>query len=182
MGQGRPHDLKFFDSPLKSFQTGNYRWWPAEVVQPDDIPEHIYKMKSCPGEFVIRYFGSNDYNWMSKSRCFPYRGRQDDPHFVANFYSQFINKTKLSKNETLFKEGLIQAEKVFEERLQVNKPGLIRKHKELKRNKPSKKAAFYNKNKDAIEEIEKCLCKEDNPCGPDSNCVNRSLFVECGVR
>ena len=119
---------------------------------------------------------------MSKSRCFPYRGRQDDPHFVANFYSQFINKTKLSKNETLFKEGLIQAEKVFEERLQVNKPGLIRKHKELKRNKPSKKAAVYNKNKDAIEEIEKCLCKEDNPCGPDSNCVNRSLFVECGVR
>ena len=145
-------------------------------------------MKSCPGEFVIRYFGSNDYNWMSKSRCFPYRGRQDDPHFVANFYTTYTTKSKLSKNETLFKEGLIQAEKVFEGRLQVSKPGLIRKHKEIRKNKPSKKllaaiqAAGNQKNKpDFDHETEKCLCKSDNPCGPDSNCVNRSLFVECGV-
>ena len=137
-------------------------------------------MKSCPGEFAIRYFGSNDFNWMSKFRCFPYRGKEHDPHFVAMSYlKKNLNKKNLTKNQELFRLALMEVEKVFDRRRASDyKIELIeRPWKRIEKNKISKSLKID------LEEEMICKCNrfDPNPCGPDSECHNRSMFIECGV-
>ena len=89
-------------------------------MEPSVIPDYIYRLKSSPGEFVLKYFGTGDFNWMSRLRCFPYRfvfytilhlqelievscpkktssGPVNDPYFVAQSYIKFAKKKKISK-------------------------------------------------------------------------------------
>ncbi|XP_037089541.1 histone-lysine N-methyltransferase NSD2-like [Pollicipes pollicipes] len=49
---------------------GFYRWWPAMVVPPNDIPENLLQMEYSTGQFVVRFFGSKDYTWMRRGRVF----------------------------------------------------------------------------------------------------------------
>ncbi|PNI30671.1 NSD2 isoform 12, partial [Pan troglodytes] len=51
---------------------GNYRWWPAEVCHPKNVPPNIQKMKHEIGEFPVFFFGSKDYYWTHQARVFPY--------------------------------------------------------------------------------------------------------------
>lgn len=48
------------------------RWWPAEVSNPQNIPENILRMRHDVGEFPVLFFGSNDYLWTYQARVFPY--------------------------------------------------------------------------------------------------------------
>ncbi|KAJ8865898.1 hypothetical protein PR048_033421 [Dryococelus australis] len=49
------------------------RWWPAQIVFPDQVPENIENLQHSDGEFVVRFFGSHDYNWVNRSRVFLYQ-------------------------------------------------------------------------------------------------------------
>ncbi|XP_070294624.1 histone-lysine N-methyltransferase, H3 lysine-36 specific-like [Salvelinus sp. IW2-2015] len=49
-----------------------FRWWPAEVCLPKNIPEKILRMKHEVGEFPVQFFGSKDYAWTYQARVFPY--------------------------------------------------------------------------------------------------------------
>ena len=40
------------------------------VVPPNDIPENLLQMEYSTGQFVVRFFGSNDYNWVRRGRVF----------------------------------------------------------------------------------------------------------------
>ena len=116
-------------------KTGNFRWWPARVVEPPQIADAIYKMKSSPGEFVLSYFGTGDCNWMSRLRCFPYRGKVDDPHFVAKGHDKVAkSKKRATKTEETFKAALIQAEAVHNERRKLV-PSKVRKWRLISLNK-----------------------------------------------
>ena len=42
------------------------------VVPPNDIPENLLQMEYSTGQFVVRFFGSNDYNWVRRGRVFLY--------------------------------------------------------------------------------------------------------------
>ncbi|CAB1316487.1 unnamed protein product, partial [Coregonus sp. 'balchen'] len=53
-------------------KVGRYRWWPAEVSHPKNIPENILRMRHNVGEFPVHFFGSNDYLWTYQARVFPY--------------------------------------------------------------------------------------------------------------
>ncbi|XP_059398131.1 histone-lysine N-methyltransferase, H3 lysine-36 specific-like [Carassius carassius] len=53
-------------------KVGRYRWWPAEVSNPKDIPENILRIRHDVGEFPVLFFGSNDYLWTYQARVFPY--------------------------------------------------------------------------------------------------------------
>lgn len=55
-----------------AFLTFGSRWWPAEVTQPKNVPENIYRMRHEVGEFPVHFFGSKDYVWTYQARCFPY--------------------------------------------------------------------------------------------------------------
>ena len=98
-------------------KAGNYRWWPAEVCLPSQIPEKVFRIKSGPGEFAVRYLGSNDYNWMNRGRCFPYRGKEDDPYMVAN-YQTGKKRESTSAKASVFQAALNEAESLFAKKAQ----------------------------------------------------------------
>lgn len=49
-----------------------YRWWPSEVVQPEDIPDNILPKKPGDCMFVVRFCGSRDFCWTYHGRVIPY--------------------------------------------------------------------------------------------------------------
>ncbi|XP_047675247.1 histone-lysine N-methyltransferase, H3 lysine-36 specific isoform X2 [Tachysurus fulvidraco] len=158
-------------------KVGRYRWWPAEVTQPKNIPEKVLRMKHEVGEFPVHFFGSKDYVWTYQARCFPYM--EGDAH----------NKEKMGKGtDAVYKKALneaaerfreLQAEKEMrqlqEDRKNDKKPP---PYKHIKVNRPIGKVQFVTAD---LSESPRCNCKatDESPCGIDSECINRMLMYEC---
>ncbi|XP_053575241.1 LOW QUALITY PROTEIN: histone-lysine N-methyltransferase, H3 lysine-36 specific [Bombina bombina] len=158
-------------------KVGRYRWWPAEVCHPKNIPVNIQKMKHDIGEFPVLFFGSKDYLWTHQARVFPYM--EGDAH----------NKDKMSKGvDATYKKGLMEAAERFEElkaqkemrqlqedRKNDKKPPPF---KHIKVNRPVGKVQIFTAD---LSEIPRCNCKatDEHPCGQDSECINRMLLYEC---
>lgn len=49
---------------------GTHRWWPSLILPPTETPLNIRRMKHYPSEFVVRFFGTNDHAWISRSRVY----------------------------------------------------------------------------------------------------------------
>uniref|UniRef100_A0A673WXX1 [histone H3]-lysine(36) N-dimethyltransferase n=1 Tax=Salmo trutta TaxID=8032 RepID=A0A673WXX1_SALTR len=158
-------------------KVGRYRWWPAEVNHPKNIPENILRMRHDVGEFPVHFFGSNDYLWTYQARVFPYMDVDTN------------NKEKMGKGvDAIYKKALeeaarrflkLQAEKELrqlqEDRRNDKKPPPYR---HIKVNRPIGKVQFITAD---LSEIPRCNCKasDENPCGIDSECINRMLMYEC---
>ncbi|XP_069827203.1 histone-lysine N-methyltransferase, H3 lysine-36 specific isoform X2 [Dendropsophus ebraccatus] len=158
-------------------KVGRYRWWPAEVCHPKTIPTNIQKMKHDIGEFPVLFFGSKDYLWTHQARVFPY------------MEGDALNKDKMSKGvDAVYKKGLMEAAERFEElkaqkemrQLQEEKKNDKKPppYKHIKVNRPVGKVQILTAD---LSEIPRCNCKasDDNPCGQDSECINRMLLYEC---
>ncbi|XP_060712649.1 histone-lysine N-methyltransferase NSD3 isoform X3 [Hemiscyllium ocellatum] len=157
---------------------GIYRWWPAEVCNPKSVPLNIQAMKHHIGEFPVRFFGSNDYYWVHQGRVFPYL--EGDKGNVSDGRAGGINE--------IFKKALEEAAKRFQELklLKESKEALENERNErkppayrfIKTNKPVGKVQIHVAD---VSEIPRCNCKptDENPCGLDSECLNRILMYEC---
>ncbi|XP_069620052.1 histone-lysine N-methyltransferase, H3 lysine-36 specific [Ranitomeya imitator] len=158
-------------------KVGRYRWWPAEVCHPKTIPTNIQKMKHDIGEFPVLFFGSKDFLWTHQARVFPY------------MEGDALNKDKMSKGvDAVYKKGLMEAAERFEElraqkemrQLQEEKKNDKKPppYKHIKVNKPVGKVQILTAD---LSEVPRCNCKasDDNPCGQDSECINRMLLYEC---
>ncbi|EHB06995.1 Putative histone-lysine N-methyltransferase NSD2 [Heterocephalus glaber] len=146
---------------------GNYRWWPAEVCHPKNVPPNIQKMKHEIGEFPVFFFGSKDYYWTHQARVFPFL-------FAKICSSHFIDVLALQEAEARFREVKLQREARETQESERRPPP----YKHIKVNKPYGKVQIYTAD---ISEIPKCNCKptDENPCGFDSECLNRMLMFEC---
>ncbi|KAI2657018.1 Histone-lysine N-methyltransferase, H3 lysine-36 specific [Labeo rohita] len=144
-------------------KVGRYRWWPAEVTQPKNVPENIYRMRHEVGEFPVHFFGSKDYVWTYQARCFPYM--EGD----AN------NKEKMGKGADAVYKKEKEMRQLQEDRKNDKKPP---PYKHIKVNKPIGKVQIITAD---LSEIPRCNCKktDENPCGIDSECINRMLMYEC---
>uniref|UniRef100_A0A4W5N949 Nuclear receptor binding SET domain protein 1b n=1 Tax=Hucho hucho TaxID=62062 RepID=A0A4W5N949_9TELE len=150
-------------------KVGRFRWWPAEVCLPKNIPEKIIRMKHEVGEFPVQFFGSKDYAWTYQARVFPY------------MEGDAKNKDKMGKalNETAERFIALQAEKEMrqlqEDRRNDKKPPPYR---HIKVNRPIGKVQIITAD---LSEVPRCNCKasDENPCGMDSECINRMLMYEC---
>lgn len=49
-----------------------HRWWPSEVVSPEDIPDNILVKKPGDCMFVVRFCGSREFCWTYHGRAIPY--------------------------------------------------------------------------------------------------------------
>ncbi|KAH1021328.1 hypothetical protein HUJ04_010859 [Dendroctonus ponderosae] len=49
---------------------GQYRWWPALILFPNEVPLNVRLLKHKRGDFVVRFFGTNDHYWVNKARSF----------------------------------------------------------------------------------------------------------------
>ena len=45
---------------------GQYRWWPAKVLHPSQIPDNIERLPHDIGEFAIQFCGTKEYCWMNQ--------------------------------------------------------------------------------------------------------------------
>ncbi|XP_026051463.1 histone-lysine N-methyltransferase, H3 lysine-36 and H4 lysine-20 specific isoform X2 [Carassius auratus] len=158
-------------------KVGRYRWWPAEVSNPKDIPENILRMRHDVGEFPVLFFGSNDYLWTYQARVFPYmEGDANSKEKMGKGVDSTYRKA-LEEAAVRFKE--LQAEKELrqlqEDRQNHKKPP---PYKHIKVNKPIGKVLIISAD---LSEIPRCNCKatDENPCGMDSECINRMLLYEC---
>ncbi|XP_042307736.1 histone-lysine N-methyltransferase, H3 lysine-36 specific isoform X3 [Sceloporus undulatus] len=158
-------------------KVGRYRWWPAEICHPRAIPINIQKMKHVIGEFPVLFFGSNDYLWTHQARVFPY------------MEGDVSSKDKMAKGvDGIYKKALQEAAVRFEElkaqkelrQLQEDKKNDKKPppYKHIKVNRPIGKVQIFTAD---LSEIPRCNCKptDENPCGLDSECINRMLLYEC---
>ncbi|XP_034399290.1 histone-lysine N-methyltransferase NSD2 isoform X2 [Cyclopterus lumpus] len=156
---------------------GRYRWWPAEVCLAKDVPNNILRMKHEVGEFPVQFFGSKDFVWTYQARVFPYM--EGDTHNVEKMGkgADTVYKKALTDAAERFRE--LQAEKEMkqlqEDRKNDKKPPPYR---HIKVNRPIGKVQIFTAD---LSEIPRCNCKasEENPCGIDSECINRMLMYEC---
>ncbi|XP_072517502.1 histone-lysine N-methyltransferase, H3 lysine-36 specific isoform X2 [Salminus brasiliensis] len=158
-------------------KVGRYRWWPAEVSNPKNIPENILRMRHDVGEFPVLFFGSNDYLWTYQARVFPYMEGDANSKEKMGKGVDSIYKKALEEAAKRFQE--LQAEKELrqlqEDRKNDKKPP---PYKHIKVNRPIGKVQIITAD---LSEIPRCNCKatDENPCGMDSECINRMLLYEC---
>ncbi|XP_041828591.1 histone-lysine N-methyltransferase NSD2 isoform X2 [Melanotaenia boesemani] len=152
---------------------GTYRWWPAEIHHPRNIPTNIQHLRHEIGEFPVFFFGSKDYFWTHQGRVFPYmegdRGSKHQRNGIGKVF-----KNALLEAEARFKEMKIKREaKEAQENSRKPPP-----YKFIKINRPFGKVQVYTAD---ISEIPKCNCKptDERPCGFESECLNRMLQYEC---
>ncbi|XP_070256514.1 histone-lysine N-methyltransferase NSD2 isoform X2 [Myotis yumanensis] len=153
---------------------GNYRWWPAEVCHPKNVPPNIQKMKHEIGEFPVFFFGSKDYYWTHQARVFPYMEGDRGSRYQGVSGIGRVFKNALQEAEARFREIKLQREARETQESERKPPP----YKHIKVNKPYGKVQIYTAD---ISEIPKCNCKptDDSPCGLDSECLNRMLMFEC---
>eukprot|EP00731_Ephydatia_muelleri_P021369 Em0013g1096a len=65
------HDLPAYGS-MVICKHGRHRWWPGEVVQPDEVPDNLSLKKPGPCMFVVKFYGTHDYCWTYHGRVLPY--------------------------------------------------------------------------------------------------------------
>lgn len=58
----------------------HFRWWPAIILPPTEIPQNIAKKAHNPSDFVVRFFGTHDHGWISRRRVYLYlEGDSSEP-------------------------------------------------------------------------------------------------------
>ncbi|XP_035264145.1 histone-lysine N-methyltransferase, H3 lysine-36 specific [Anguilla anguilla] len=158
-------------------KVGRYRWWPAEVTLPKNVPENIMRMRHDVGEFPVHFFGSKDYLWTYQARVFPYMEGDANNKDKMGKGADAIYKKALHEAAARFQE--LQAEKEMrqlqEDRRNDKKPPPYR---HIKVNRPIGKVQIITAD---LSEIPRCNCKaaDESPCGLDSECINRMLMYEC---
>ena len=164
---------------------GHYRWWPAKVLHPAEIPDNVARKAHGDGEFPIQFCGTNEYYWMNHGRCFLYE--EGDAERIPG-----AGVGSAKGIEGAFLKGVREAAELFEsyktekeQREAANeskvkcqwgvKPPLYTK---IKTNRPYGDCPVYTQN---AADVQACECKADDkvPCGPDSECINRILLTEC---
>ncbi len=160
-------------------KVGVYRWWPAQICHPRNLPKNIRDRPHQVGEFPVRFFGTNDYFWVTRNRCFAFS--EDDECTKSS------NKQK--GLAVAFQKGVYHAQIAFKH---VQKLRLERFDKLSGRNtlkcaksnfqfiKTNKPVGNVQVHRVALSELPSCDCdpKEQNPCGTD-DCLNRILKYEC---
>ncbi|KAM4541559.1 histone-lysine N-methyltransferase NSD2 isoform 1-T1 [Fundulus diaphanus] len=152
---------------------GTYRWWPAEIHHPKNVPTNIQHLRHEIGEFPVFFFGSKDYFWTHQGRVFPYMEGDRGSKYQKNGIGR-VFKNALLEAEARFKEIKIKREaKEAQENSRKPPP-----YKFIKVNKPFGKVQVYTAD---VSEIPKCNCKptDERPCGFESECLNRMLQYEC---
>lgn len=164
---------------------GNYRWWPSKVVHPSEVPDNIERLPHDIGEFPIQFCGTKEYFWMNQGRCYPYQ--EGDSDKIPG--SSQANTSSLAVS---FRKGLAEAAKVFEEyseeknkresananKVQQQSQMKLPLFTRIKNNKPFGDVTV--RTMDPIDaQVCECNPEKDEPCGKDSDCINRMLMLEC---
>ncbi|OBS67073.1 hypothetical protein A6R68_04380, partial [Neotoma lepida] len=146
------------------------------ICSPRSVPLNIQGLRHDLGDFPVFFFGSHDYYWVHQGRVFPYV--EGDKSFAEGQTS--INKTfKKALEEAAKRFQELKAQRESKEALEIEKTS--RKpppYKHIKANKVIGKVPIQVAD---LSEIPRCNCKpaDENPCGLESECLNRMSQYEC---
>ncbi|KAG0428459.1 hypothetical protein HPB47_024549 [Ixodes persulcatus] len=144
---------------------GCYRWWPAQVCSPAEVPVNIAELKHRPvGEFAVRFYGSHDYYWTNRGHVFLFE--EGDRGSLTS------SSKSLAR---LFEMALEEATEAWEQqrraRDQSAKPAPFRM---IRANRPVGQVAVPALD---LRTVSVCACTAQDPCRAD--CLNRLLLYEC---
>ncbi|XP_054259007.1 histone-lysine N-methyltransferase NSD2 [Macrosteles quadrilineatus] len=155
---------------------GIYRWWPAEILYPSQIPDNILNLPHVRGEFAVRFFGSHDHYWVNRGRVFLYQDGDTagKPNYKKSAVDNMFEKAVKEASEAQRRYLEEKASRDAETRPGMKPPNYVK----LKTNKPVGNVRTMDMN---LSNLTPCECdpNSDNPCAPDSDCLNRILMVEC---
>ncbi|XP_005184274.2 nuclear receptor binding SET domain protein [Musca domestica] len=157
----------------------NFRWWPAIILPPTEIPTNIAKKNHNPSDFVVRFFGTHDHGWISRRRVYLYlEGDTSEPPRTKAAIDKYYN-SGIEEAKQIYE--VVKAKKQQQSMLNENKERLHpQPYTRIKANRPVPPVKLHID----IENVSKCDCdpNEENPCGPESNCLNRVLYHECNPK
>ncbi|VVC34203.1 Zinc finger, PHD-type,Zinc finger, RING-type,PWWP domain,Zinc finger, FYVE/PHD-type,SET [Cinara cedri] len=158
---------------------GTYRWWPAQIMFPEEVPDTVNAKEHSVGEFVVQFFGTLDYCWMNRGQVYLFDEGDQAPTV----------KNKKKDIDQLFHDAVIEAieaHKIYisnknkRDALIANKSSLKPIHYvKIKFNCPFGKLKYKNLKTCKKDAICKCDPNEEDPCSLDSSCINRQMLFEC---
>lgn len=156
---------------------GAYRWWPAKIINPRNVPINIQTMPHQVGEFVVCFFGTHDYNWTFRSRVFQFLEGDQGAHGnngnrLARLFDKALDEASVAYQEWKIAKECRAAQDY--ERNNLRPPH----YKHIKANKPVGRVTLYTADPSQMTPCD-CDPNSENPCGSDSDCLNRMLMFEC---
>ncbi|XP_046412948.1 histone-lysine N-methyltransferase NSD2 [Neodiprion fabricii] len=154
---------------------GNYRWWPSIICYPHEIPHNVLTIPHTPGEFCVMFLGTKNYYWVHRGRAFLYQ--DGDANTKTSTGKKYVDEA--------YRKALEEAQEMHL-RLKIERAAAVKEngpkdlkpphYVKLKVNKP-----VGNVKPVEVESIAACDCDADwdNPCAPETDCLNRILSVEC---
>lgn len=163
-------------------KAGAYRWWPAQICHPRNLPDNLQNKTYQVGEYPVKFFGTNDYYWINIGRCFSFHENDD---------SQKTGSVKGKSLVVAYQQGVNHAIEAFKEikKIKLERLARILERGDISLKKISLNFQFIRTNKavgnvivykNAESESHICNCdsKKPNPCGTE-DCMNRILKYEC---
>lgn len=150
-------------------RVGAYRWWPGLIMPNNFLPESVLKNQKHDREFCVRFFGSYDYFWFTCERILTYDG------------SNVSVKSGSSRLDSAFSVALDEAHEMAlilsrgDPQASKAKP---KPYTKLLQNRPIHPVKL-KKPDEIAQDICSCKSTDPSPCGPDSDCINMHLNVEC---
>lgn len=175
-------DCKFGRKPLYNevvwVKLGIYRWWPALILPPEVVPINMLEKQHFPNDFCVKFLGSHDVSWLSRDRVYIFQDGDELTKKKAG-----TSRLDIAYAKSLYEAGVLlkmvteQKEKLQESRFSKVKPTNYQKIFVNKAVPPAR----LDKEEEFETDDTHCNCKEtdDDPCGPWSGCINRSLVQEC---
>ncbi|KAH8243185.1 hypothetical protein KR032_005238, partial [Drosophila birchii] len=156
----------------------NFRWWPAIILPPTEVPRNILNKTHGDNDFVVRFFGTHDHGWISRRRVYLY--------IEGDKLAGDSQRTKTLLHRS-YNTGVEEATRFLQIVKERRKQQAIGRQSANKLHPPPYVRIKVNKAVPPLrfapnmEDISACGCPSDaeHPCGPDSGCINRLLFNEC---
>jgi hypothetical protein len=157
-------------------KVGRFRHWPAFVMLPYIVPYTVEKVKRFARQFCVRFFGTYDYFYVTSEQVIPFEPNRYDIESLC--ITSPAKKLEFAYN-TAIKEAFDMNDILKQEyqKPTFNKPKPFHK---ISINRVVPPLVLKKPNKD---DPNICNCSRDdtNPCGKDSSCINRALFIECDL-
>ncbi|XP_044272222.1 histone-lysine N-methyltransferase NSD3 [Tribolium madens] len=154
---------------------GSFRWWPAVILFPNEVPDNVKNIPHSKGEFVVKFYGTYDHYWVGRGRTFLFQ--EGDRGHSGSVKKRVDNAFLKAIGEAAAAHELkkqFKARKFEEKNSGMKPPPYIR----IKVNKPVGNVRLFDGNTSNTTSCD-CDPNHPHPCGPDSDCLNRLLLTEC---
>lgn len=154
---------------------GAFRWWPALILPPSEISDNLLQQQPSASSICVKFFQSHTVAWLNRKKMYLYQ--HDD--------SENLGTAKPGSLDKQYRIAMAEASKIYQtmqEMKSLTAP-IVQKHKipapvyqKIKTNRyiaPLKQPQS--------DDDSNCYCRPDDedPCGPTSSCINRTMMFEC---